>query len=162
MELSKFDEIAKALSLFSTMAVSLTAIIGLLSLVFKPIRKFILFIYKRITGGRDKNKEILDRIDGVSHKVDEIRDDLTNKINDVSVSNDKNEIKRLRWEILSFANTCKNGVRHTQDEYKHIIEAHDDYEDLLQKTGGKNGFLDAEYNYILESYAERQNKKDFL
>lgn len=156
------DEIAKILSLFSAMAVSLTAIIGLLSLVFKPIRKAIVFVYKKVTGGRDKNKEILDKIDGVSKKVDQVREELTEKIQIVSKSNDKNEMKRLRWEILDFANSCKNGRRHTQDEFKHIIEIHDDYETLLESTGEKNGFLDAEFDYILEIYAERQKKNDFL
>lgn len=144
------------------MAVSLTAIIGLLSLVFKPIRKVIVFIYKKVTGGRDKNKEILDKIDDVSKKVDQVREDLTEKIQIVSKSNDKNEMKRLRWEILDFANSCKNGRRHTQDEFKHVIEVHDDYTTLLESTGEKNGFLDAEFEYILEIYAERQKKNDFL
>lgn len=162
MELGRLDEIAKMLSLFSAMAVSLTAIIGLLSLVFKPIRKAIMYVYKKVTGGRDKNKEVLDKIDGVSKKVDEVRDDLTAKIQVVSRSNDKNEMKRLRWEILDFANSCKNGRRHTQDEFKHIIEVHDDYETLLKSTGEKNGFLDAEFDYIREIYAERQKKNDFL
>lgn len=156
------DEIAKILSLFSAMAVSLTAIIGLLSLVFKPIRKAIVFVYKKVTGGRDKNKEILDKIDDVSKKVDQVREELTEKIQIVSNSNDKNEMKRLRWEILDFANSCKNGRRHTQDEFKHIIEVHDDYETLLESTGEKNGFLDAEFDYIREIYAERQKKNDFL
>ena len=45
---------------------------------------------------------------------------------------------------------------------KHIIEAHDEYEMLLEKTGEKNGFLDAEYEYIKDLYAERQRKNDFL
>ena len=162
MELGRLDEIAKMLSLFSAMAVSLTAIIGLLSLIFKPIRKAIMYVYKKVTGGRDKNKEILDKIDGVSKKVDEVRDDLTAKIKVVSDSNDKNEMKRLRWEILDFANSCKNKRRHTQDEFKHIIEAHDDYEILLEKTGERNGFLDAEFSYIKDLYAERQEKNDFL
>lgn len=162
MGLGGLDKIAEALSLFSTMAVSLTTIIGLLSLMFKPIRKIIICIYRHTTGGKDKNKEILDKIDGVSQKVDDVRDDLTKKIKDVSDSNDRNEIKRLRWEILDFANSCKNGRRHTQDEFKHIIEAHDDYEKLLLESGGKNGFLDAEFDYVLRQYAERQEKNDFL
>lgn len=162
MELGTFDEIAKILSLFSAMAVSLTAIIGLLSLVFKPIRKFIMYVYKKITNGRDKNKEILDKIDDVSRKVDDVRRDLTDKIETVSKSNDKNEMKHLRWEILDFANSCKNGRRHTQDEYRHVIEIHDDYKNLLESTGEQNGFLDAEFDYILRLYAERQEKNDFL
>ena len=114
----------------------------------------------------NKNKEIIDKIEDVktslTNRVNTIENTLSNKIQEVSNSNDKNEIKRLRWEILDFANSCKNGRRHTQDEYKHIIEAHDDYESLLEKTGDKNGFLDAEFDYIMRLYADRQEKNDFL
>ena len=34
---------------------------------------------------------------------------------------DENEIDRIRWEILEFANTCRKGERHTKDEFTHII-----------------------------------------
>lgn len=75
---------------------------------------------------------------------------------------DENEKDRIRWEVLDFANSCRNGRRHTKDEFQHIIDLNDKYKVLLAKTGDKNGVFDAEYEYIKDLYAERQRKNDFL
>lgn len=159
-------QISQILSVFSAIAVSLTAILALLSTFFRPIRNFVGWIFKRIVGDKNKNEELIKKIDDVktslSKEVEDVRVDLTKRIQDVSDSNDKNEMKRLRWEILSFANSCKNKRRHTQDEFRHIIEIHDDYKKILASTGLENGFLDAEYEYIQRIYTRRQEKNDFL
>ena len=73
-----------------------------------------------------------------------------------------NEKDRIRWEVLDFANSCRNGRRHTKDEFQHIITLNDKYKDLLKKTNDKNGVFDSEYDYIKDLYAERQQKNDFL
>lgn len=75
---------------------------------------------------------------------------------------DENEKDRIRWEVLDFANSCRNGRRHTKDEYQHIIALNSKYKKLLAKTKDENGVFDAEYAYIRELYAERQRKNDFL
>ena len=75
---------------------------------------------------------------------------------------DENEKDRIRWEVLDFANSCRNGRRHTKDEYQHIITLHDKYKRLLQKTNDTNGVFDEDYAYIKRLYAERQERNDFL
>ena len=75
---------------------------------------------------------------------------------------DENEKDRIRWEVLDFANACRNGRKHTKDEFQHIIALKDKYVTLLKKTGDKNGVFDEEYSYILDLYKERQQKNDFL
>ena len=75
---------------------------------------------------------------------------------------DENEKDRIRWEVLDFANSCRNGRRHTKDEFQHIITLHDKYKRLLQKTNDTNGVFEEEYAYIKRLYAERQERNDFL
>ena len=75
---------------------------------------------------------------------------------------DENEKDRIRWEVLDFANSCRNGIRHTKDEFQHIITLNTKYKKLLLKTKDENGVFDAEYEYIKDLYAERQRKNDFL
>lgn len=75
---------------------------------------------------------------------------------------EENEKDRIRWEILDFANSCRNGKKHTKDEYQHIMALNDKYTKLLAKTHDKNGVFEAEYEYIKKLYAERQMKNDFL
>ena len=75
---------------------------------------------------------------------------------------EENEKDRIRWEILDFANSCRNGRKHTKDEYQHIMTLNDKYTKLLEKTHDKNGVFEAEYAFIKKLYAERQMKNDFL
>lgn len=75
---------------------------------------------------------------------------------------DENEKDRIRWEVLDFANSCRNGRRHTKDEFQHIIALNDKYKRLLTKTNDTNGVFDEEYAYIKRLYAERQERNDFL
>jgi len=61
---------------------------------------------------------------------------------------DANEKDRIRWEILDFANSCRHGDKHSQDEFRHISDLHDKYKALLKKTDDQNGVFDTEYEWI--------------
>lgn len=88
--------------------------------------------------------------------------DLINKVDTLTNAVDENEKDRIRWEVLEFANSCRNNIKHTKDEFQHIITLNDKYEKLLLKTNDKNGVFDAEYKYIKKLYHDRQEKNDFL
>lgn len=88
--------------------------------------------------------------------------DACGKIDDLIKQVDENEKDRIRWEILDFANSCRNGRRHTRDEFQHIVTLRDKYKKLLEKTNDTNGVFDVEYKYIQDLYAERLEKNDFL
>lgn len=75
---------------------------------------------------------------------------------------DENEKDRIRWEVLDFANSCRNGMNHTKDEFQHIILLNDKYKRLLEKTHDSNGVFTAEYQYILKQYTDKQERNDFL
>lgn len=87
---------------------------------------------------------------------------LRKDIEAIQAAIDENEKDRIRWEVLDFANACRNGRRHTKDEFQHIITLNTKYKALLKKTEDENGVFDAEYDYILNLYRERQEKNDFL
>ena len=91
------------------------------------------------------------KIDGLIDKVDKIEKDVKT-----------NEKDRIRWEILDFANSCRNDRKHTRDEFQHIVALNDKYKRLLKETNDTNGVFEVEYNYIQDLYAERLEKNDFL
>ena len=47
-------------------------------------------------------------------------------------------------------------------EHSDAHQLNDKYKLLLKKTNDTNGVFDAEYEYILRLYRERQEKNDFL
>ena len=89
-------------------------------------------------------------------------EDFTETITDLEKTVDENEKDRIRWEVLDFANSCRNNRRHTKDEFEHIVTLNKKYKRLLKKTDDTNGVFDVEYEYIKELYAERLRKNDFL
>ena len=108
--------------------------------------------------GNKANEDLRKEVGGVNKKLDSLSKD----VDDLSRQRKEDEKDRIRWEILDFANSCRNGRRHTKDEYLHIIELNDKYKKLLKETGDKNGVFEVEYEYIKGLYKERQEKNDFL
>ena len=87
---------------------------------------------------------------------------LQQQVIELSNTIDENEKDRIRWQVLDFANSCRNGRRHTKDGFQHIITLNDKYAELLKRTNDKNGYFDEEYKYIKELFRECQNKNNFL
>lgn len=118
---------------------------------FTPIIKFnpISCVCKWI--GQAINGEVLEHISRLETRADEQRKSI-----------DENEMDRIRWEVLDFANACRNGSRHTKDEFQHIIALNTKYHALLDKYEMENGVFDVEYAYILDVYQECQHKGNFL
>lgn len=101
--------------------------------------------------GRAINGEVLQRIAGLETRADQQRKSI-----------DQNEMDRIRWEVLDFANACRNHVKHTKDEFQHVIALNEKYHELLDKYDDTNGVFDAEYEYISELYHDCQRNNNFL
>lgn len=96
-------------------------------------------------------KPVEDKLDKMSTEMKEIKEQQL-----------ADEKDRIRYEVLSFSTSCRNGVRHTRDEFQHIISLNDKYENLLRITGDKNGVFEEEYKYIVDLYHKITVENDFL
>lgn len=67
-----------------------------------------------------------------------------------------------RWNILDFANSCRNGRRHTQEEWKYVIDQIEKYEAYVFRNKITNGVIKEESKYLRRLYQERCDKNDFL
>lgn len=154
--MEQVNAIVPILQTFSAMAVSLTAIIGLLSLVFKPVRQGVVWVYKKVSHNKDRDEKLIKKMNDMEQtftaRVDNLESTLSKKIQDVSDRNDENEKDRIRWEILDFANSCRNNRKHSKEEFNHIIELKVKYEKLLEKSGDENGVFEEDYRYIQSLY----------
>lgn len=112
---------------------------------WNPITSFIKWLGKTLT------KDIQDSVKDIAGQVESLQGDV-----------DANEKDRIRWEILDFANSCRNGREHTHDEFQHISDLHDKYKALLKKTGDKNGVFDTEYAMVDALYKKHLKNNDFL
>lgn len=87
---------------------------------------------------------------------------LNEKVDKLSKQMTDHEIDQLRWNILDFANSCRQGRRHTKEEFDHVIKSHSDYEKILAENGMENGQVDTDYKYIEEIYYKCMKDNDFL
>ena len=138
-----------------TSLIVFTGLIQIVPIKINPWSALFKWISKIITG------DACSKIDGLMEKVNKI-DGLVDKVDKIEADVKTNEKDRIRWEVLDFANSCRNNRRHTKDEYQHIIALNDKYKELLAQTGDTNGVFEAEYEYIKKLYAERLEKNDFL
>lgn len=128
-----------------TIVIIVSIFIQITPIKISPWSALFKWIGKTITGNA------CNKIDGLIDKVEKIEKDVKN-----------NEKDRIRWEILDFANSCRNNRKHTRDEFQHIVALNDKYKRLLKETNDTNGVFEVEYNYIQDLYAERLEKNDFL
>ena len=100
--------------------------------------------------------EHLNKVDNQLANVMLINAEQTKTIEYMNEKIDTNEIDRLRWEIISFANSLRNddGQSATLEGYNHVFDAYGKYEKLLEALGRKNGKIDNEYAYIKIMYNE--------
>ena len=91
-----------------------------------------------------------------------VNGEMIKRIEKLETNVDTNEMDRIRWKVLDFANSCRNGRRHTQDEFEHIITLVKKYEALLEKLGRENGVFEMEYKYIVKLYEKCQQENDFI
>lgn len=144
MELASLD-LDNLVSGAVSLGVILSIFIEITPIKINPISMLLKFI------GRNINAELKAEISAVKADVQKI----DNKV-------DNNEIDRIRWEILDFANSCRNKHRHTREEFLHIINLNEKYHKILDERGMTNGQIDIEYEYIEGLYRKCLEENSFL
>lgn len=122
-----------------------TGLIEITPIKLNPLTAILSWIGNRMNG------KLISKVDNLEEKTDA----LEKKI-------DMNEIDRIRWEILNFANSCRNGHRHTKDEFEHIIALHEKYNTILEEHDMQNGLVTIEYGYIEDIYKHCLQKNSFV
>ena len=71
-------------------------------------------------------------------------DDLNKKITKVDEKVDINERDRIRYEILQFSGSLRNGLKRTEYDYQHIEELYQKYHEVLKA----NSYITSEIEFI--------------
>ena len=129
------------------------------SFKLKPFSRMLSAIGKRL------NNDVTRRIDHMSGELDSLKRelDIVKKENEEqSRVIDKNDANFIRTTILDFANSLRQGMGHTQEEYDHIIDLNDRYEEYVSKYDIHNGRFAQAYRYILSCYSECLENNTFM
>lgn len=101
--------------------------------------------------GAKLNEDVIKEVTSMKEEIKKIDDKV-----------DQNEIDRIRWEILDFANTCRNHRKHTREEFLHIIELNQKYHIIIDEKGIENGQIDIEFAFIKKLYNRCLENNTFL
>lgn len=153
MEPNMFENITSWLQQFAAWATSITVIIAALSAIFKPFRKCISWIFRKLYG-EHKNQAVTE--------MKEMEKRLTAEICTVSKKVDNIEIERIRDRVLTFGSECRRGMNHSKEEFDRIVQLNEDYHTLLNKTNDENGVFDATFDYIMWQYRDHLKNNNFL
>ena len=94
----------------------------------------------------------------IQTEIKEMKDDLTELKKDF----ESKKAEDMRWEILNFANSCRRGVEHGNDAWRHTMSQLAEYESYTEKKHITNGVIEEDAHYLRELYQERNRKNDFL
>ena len=93
---------------------------------------------------------------------DLIYGEVRNDIKSVKAEVTEMKVQNWRWNVLDFANSCKNNRRHTLDEWKHTIQQLAEYERYIERNEITNGVFEEDARYLREEYQKHCRENDFL
>lgn len=88
--------------------------------------------------------------------------DIKKEITKLRCDFELTKANNMRWEILSFANSCRRHISHSKDEWHHILNIIKEYEEYTEEKKIVNGVIEEDSKYLRELYHERNLKNDFF
>ena len=117
---------------------TLIGFLALIGIELSPIKFNPFSLLGKICGKLLGINELNKKIKEVEKKVDKTIEETN-----------KNELDRIRYEILQFSGSLRNGLQRTENDYQHIEEIFEKYE----KKGG-NSYIHSEMEFIRDCHNE--------
>ena len=93
---------------------------------------------------------------------DKLTSGIKKDIADLRQDVDMGRIANIKSTVLDFANSCRNGRKHSKEEFTNILTENGEYERLVKKYGLKNDVYREDFNFILEIYRNCLHNNSFL
>lgn len=109
--------------------------------------------------GRAINREVLDKVDGISTRVDKLAD----KVDQSEARQDERDAKTARAHILRFGDEVRIGTRHSKESFDEVLADITAYEAYCQSHPEfPNNRTRAAEKFISETYDECLRENKFL
>lgn len=91
-----------------------------------------------------------------------VNGDMQKELSELKRDFEETKAQDKRWRILEFSRSCRNGVKHSREEWKHAISELAEYEQYTEDKDIVNGVMEEDAKFLRELYHERLTKNDFL
>lgn len=88
--------------------------------------------------------------------------DIEKTIKDIQKEFADEKINNKRWQVLNFANSCRQGRLHTKEEWEHCLEELKWYESYCVQHSIPNGVMEESAKYLRTRYHDHLHNNDFL
>lgn len=130
-------------------------VIEIVPIKINPITSIINFLMRTVK--EDVNKQIDIMKTDVDENIKSLKEQdakLEELLQEIKEDGDKRDFAHCRWEILTFANSLYNGSLYTTQEYLHIKDSINRYNELHEKYKFENGYTDDAIDQITKHYKE--------
>ena len=93
---------------------------------------------------------------------DRVNGDLRKEVTELKREFELKNASDMRWDILNFANACRNGREHCREEWNHVIDQIKSYETYVEEKEIDNGVMEEATKYLRRLYHELIEKNGFL
>ena len=136
---------------------------------------------------RDTNEKIADLKNDTNQRIAELRQENSTKFADIELQTelikrgtsenceimktklaeleekqDMQTAARIKNHVLTFSRRCRKGEKHTEEDFRNLIEEHAEYERLVNKYGWTNDVYKEDYAFFLNEYHRCIRDNDFL
>ncbi len=125
---------------------------------------------------KETNKQIKDLKDENEAKFSELEkqtgaiqqaavdnyEQLKSKMQELEDLQDSQAAARIKNHVLTFSRRCRNGEKHTEEDFRNLIEEHQQYEKLVQKHNWTNDVYKEDYAFFINEYHRCIRENDFL
>lgn len=136
---------------------------------------------------RDTNEKIADLKNDTNEKIAELRRENCEKFADIEQQNElikqgttanceimktklaeleeKQDLMtaaRIKNHVFTFSRRCRNGEKHTEEDFRNLIEENAEYERLVEKYGWTNDVYKEDYAFFINEYHRCIRENDFL
>ena len=126
------------------------------------IKNFKSDVKKDIDGVKSDIDGVKTDIDNLKHITDSKYNELNKEITTTQTSIDMQRAANIKAHVLDFANSCRNGIKHSKEEFTYVLSENDEYEKLIEKHNLINNVYQEDFAYIKEIYRECLRENKFL
>lgn len=89
-------------------------------------------------------------------------DEITKRLDEQEKSIDMSRIGSIRTLVLDFANSCRNGQKHSKQQFNHVMSENGEYVKLIDKYKLQNDVYKLDYEFIQHCYKDCMDNNSFL
>lgn len=114
-------------------------------------------------------KENNDRFADLERQTEEIKNGahenceiMKTKMAELEEKQDLQAASRIKNHVLTFSRRCRNGEKHTEEDFRNLIAENAEYEQLVSKYGWTNDVYKEDYVFFINEYHRCIRENDFL